>query len=154
MALTATAPFVVADPTDHRHPWQVLAGGEQTGGAVMFGDSVMPPRTAGPSRHVHQNEDEALFILSGVLTVEVGDQRHEVATGMLMLLPRGVPHTFANLSDEPVRGLGIVTPAGLEKMFAEQADYLERLTGPPDHEALMEICARYGVTPVDGPSLI
>jgi hypothetical protein len=39
-----------------------------------------------------------------------------------------VPHTFANLGDEAVWAFGVTTPAGLEGMFSEQAEYFASLT--------------------------
>ena len=149
----STAAFLVRRDADQGKPWQVLAGAESTGGLVTFGEARVPPRTAGPSRHVHTHEDEAIYVVSGELTVEVGQARHQVTPGTLVWLPRGEPHTFANLSDEPVWALGIITPGGLERMFAEQEDYLVGLTTPPEHEVLMAISAKYGVAPVDGPAL-
>lgn len=48
-----------------------------------------------------------------------------------MFAPRGVPHTFANLSRAPARQLIICTPAGFERYFARLA--AERTgTEPPD----------------------
>jgi hypothetical protein len=38
-------------------------------------------------------------------------------------------------------------------MFAEQAAYIASLTDQPDHDVLMAISAKYGVTAVDGPPL-
>lgn len=67
---------------------------------------------------------------------------------------RGVPHTFANLSDDPVWTVGVITPSGLEEMFAEIAAYLARLTGPPDQPTIIAINAKYGVGPADGSPLI
>lgn len=154
VGVVSTAPFVVRREADHDKPWHVLAGAEQTGGVVTFGEARMPARSAGPSRHVHRHEDEAIYVVSGELTVEVGQERRQVFSGMLAWLPRGVPHTFANLSDEPVWALGIITPGGFEQMFAEQEQYLAGLTAPPEHAVLMAISAKYGVTPVDGPPLI
>jgi hypothetical protein len=47
-------------------------------------------------------------------------------------LPRGVPHTFANLSEGSAWVFGTTTPAGLEGMFAEQTEYFAYFSGPPD----------------------
>jgi uncharacterized RmlC-like cupin family protein len=152
--MTVTEPFLVPADEHRQQPWRVLAGGDRTGGSVTFGDARLPTRTAGPARHVHSREDEAIYVVSGLLTVEVGDRRHQAGPGSLVWLPRGVPHVFANLSDEPVWSVGVITPSGLEEMFAEVAAYLAGLTGPPDSETILEINARYGVTPVDGPPLI
>ena len=152
--MTVTQPFLIAGDKQHGQPWRVLAGGERTGGLVTFGEARLPPRTAGPARHVHSREDEAIYVISGVLTVEVGGQRHQAGPGSLVWLPRGIPHVFANLSGEPVRAVGVITPSGLEEMFAEIAAYLAALTGPPDPQAITAINTRYGVRPADGPPLI
>lgn len=142
-----TTHFVVSAQASDR-PWQVLAGGDRTGGQVIFGEALLPPMTAGPSLHVHTREDEAAYVLEGVLTVRVGERRFEAGSGSLVWLPRNEPHTFANLSGEPVRVLGVTTPAGLEGMFEEQALYFTTLTGPPDEDRVADIGRRYGVTVV------
>lgn len=152
--MTITQPFLVPGDEQRRDPWRVLAGGERTGGLVTIGDARIPPRTPGPGRHVHSREDEAIYVTSGVLTVEVGGQRHQAGPGSLIWLPRGVPHTFANLTGETVRTVGVITPSGLEGMFAEIAAYLAALTGPPDLHTITAINAKYGVSPADGPPLI
>lgn len=147
-----TEHFVVsAGPSDG--PWQVLAGGDRTDGQVIFGEARLPARTGGPSLHVHEREDEAAYVVEGALTVRVGDRTFEAGAGSLVWLPRGEPHTFANLSDSPVRVFGVTTPAGLEGMFEEQGRYFANLAGPPDERVISEIGARYGVTVV-GPGLL
>jgi mannose-6-phosphate isomerase-like protein (cupin superfamily) len=147
-----TQSFVVGpEPADG--PWRVLAGGDRTGGNVVFGEALLPPHTGGPSLHVHTREDEAAYVIEGVLTVRIGERTFEVGPGSLAWLPRNEPHTFANLGDVVVRVLGVTTPAGLEGMFAEQAEYFSTLTGPPDEQRIAEIGARYGVRVV-GPGLL
>lgn len=144
--------FVVRrQPSDS--PWQVLAGGDRTAGQAVFGEAELGPRTPGPSLHVHTREDEAAYVLEGVLTVRVGGSTFAAGPGTLVWLPRGEPHTFANLGDEPVRVLGVTTPAGIEGMFEEQAAYFAGLTGPPDEQEVAAIGARYGVSVV-GPGLL
>lgn len=149
--VTLTQPFVVRRDESIPGPWQVLAGSDRTAGTVMFGEAQLPARTSGPGLHVHTREDEAVFIIGGLLTFVVGDRRFEAGTGELVWLPRQVPHTFANLSDEAAWAFGTTTPAGLEGMFEEQAAYFASLTGPPDPERIGEIGARYGVTALGPP---
>ena len=147
-----TQHFVVG-PEPSSGPWRVLAGGGRTGGQAIFGEARLGPRSPGPSLHVHTREDEAAYVMEGVLTVRVGARTFEVGPGHLVWLPRGEPHTFANLGDSPVRVFGVTTPAGLEGMFEEQAAYFAGLTGPPDDTTVAAIGARYGVTVV-GPGLL
>jgi quercetin dioxygenase-like cupin family protein len=151
--MTVAAPFVVGPATSRSNPWRVVVDPERTNG-MSLGDARMPPRTAGPNRHVHTREDEGIYVISGVLTAEVGDQRFEVAPESFLWLPRGVPHTFANLSDEEVWAVGLINPSGLEGFFAELADYLGSLSGPPDDDVILAINARYGIFPADGPPLL
>ena len=134
-------------------PWQVLAGGDLTDGQVVFGEAWLAPRSSGPGLHVHTREDEAVYVTEGTLTVRVGEKIFEAGAGTVVWLPRGEPHTFANLSDQRVRAFGVITPAGLEGMFAETEAYFASLAGPPDNEVLSDIGARYGVTAL-GPGLL
>jgi quercetin dioxygenase-like cupin family protein len=154
LQMTMTQPFLIPGDEQRRAPWRIVAGGERTGGLVTIGDACIPPRTPGPARHLHSREDEAIYVTAGLLTVEVGGHRHQVGPGSLIWLPRGIPHTFANLSDEPVCTVGVITPSGLENMFAEIAAYLAALTGPPDPQTITAINAKYGVRAADGPPLI
>ena len=152
--MITTQPFVIESPADRDRPWRILAGGDRTGGAVTFGDADVPPHGPGPGRHVHTHEDEAVYVISGVLSFCIGDRRFDAGPQTLVWMPRQVPHVFANLSDEPVRGFGVITPSGLEGMFAEQEAYFATLTGEPDIPALHALSARYGVLPVEGPPLL
>ena len=132
-------------------PWRVLAGSEITGGNVGFGDARMPPHTAGPGLHVHTREDEASYVIAGVMTFVVGDRTFEAGPETLVWLPRGVPHTFANRGDEEAWAVGVTSPADIQAMFEEQAAYSAGLTGPPDPAYLAELGARYGVTALGPP---
>lgn len=134
-------------------PWQVLMGGDVTGGQVALGEACLPARTSGPGLHVHSREDEAVYVAEGVLTVRIDDDVFDAPTGTVVWLPRGEPHTFANLSDEPVRTFGVITPAGLEGMFREAEDHAASLDGPPDLARMADVAARYGVTHL-GPGLL
>lgn len=146
-----TAPFRTRAPQDWSVPWQVLADGEATGGQLVLGEARLPAHTSGPNLHVHTREDESAYIIEGVLTVVVGEERFEATSGEFIWLPRGVPHTFANRSSDPVRVIGAIVPGGLEGMFMEQAEYFASLTGPPDEAILAEIGARYGLSVVGPP---
>lgn len=150
--MTGSGHFVVG-PEAHAGPWRVLAGGDRTSGQLVLGEATLGPRSPGPSLHVHTREDEAAYVIDGVLTVKVGERTFEAGPGTLVWLPRNEPHTFANLSDMPVRTFGVTTPAGLEGMFEEQEEYFSNLTGPPDQQEMAAIGARYGVTVV-GPGLL
>lgn len=152
-----TEPFVLGPDESRgagREPWRTRVRGADTDGLLAIGDAHMPPMSAGPSLHVHTHEDEATYVVEGVLTVVLGDERFDVPAGGVAWLPRGVPHTFANLTAEPVRAVGMIVPAGLEGMFAEYAAYFDTLQGPPDPVVLDGIGRRYGVMTLGPPITI
>ena len=146
-------PFLVEPPAQRTSPWRVVVDGHRSHG-IALGEAVIPPRTAGPSRHVHSREDEALFVIDGVLTAEVGDQRFEVGAGAFLWMPRGLPHTFANLTDHPAHALGVINPTGFEQFFSDVAQYVASTDGSPDPEVILHINERYGVRPAEGGPLI
>lgn len=149
---TAT-PFLVEAPADRTTPWRVVVDGQRTGG-MSLGDALIPPRTAGPARHMHTREDEGVYVFDGVLTAEVGEQRFEVGPGAFLWMPRGVPHAFANLGDDPVRGLGVIHPSGFERFFLEMAEYVASTDGQPESAVILQMNERYGVYPAEGVPLI
>lgn len=59
--------------------------------------------------HVH-DVDQHYYVLSGVMSIEVGGERFEAAGGSLVWFPAGVPHRNWNEGDEPTVHLSINTP--------------------------------------------
>jgi uncharacterized cupin superfamily protein len=72
------------------------------------GGSPGPPRLIAPS-HVHHSDDEAWYVLEGVLRVRVGHEEVEAQAGACVFVPRGTIHTYWNPSPAPVRYLLIMT---------------------------------------------
>jgi quercetin dioxygenase-like cupin family protein len=121
-------------PTDAR--WfvgtlvRIVAGAAETGGSMM----VMEQRARrgfSPPRHVHRNEDTALWVRSGRLTVEIGDRTEVVTDGGFVWLPRDVPHTFRVDSDE-VDLVELATPGGIEGFHVDASDPAADAGLPPD----------------------
>lgn len=81
----------------------------------------------GPPLHVHDAEDEAVVVLEGELTYQVGDERGVLTAGGFLWFPRQVPHAIASLSGSPARFLTIATPSGIEEFFRAQRDYFGSL---------------------------
>jgi quercetin dioxygenase-like cupin family protein len=111
---------------------RVVAGAAETGGALM----VMEQRARqgfSPPRHLHHDEDTALWVRSGRITVEVGDRTQVVTDGELVWLPRDVPHTFRVDSDE-VELVELANPGGVEGFHHDASDPAEVPDVPPPGE--------------------
>jgi mannose-6-phosphate isomerase-like protein (cupin superfamily) len=59
--------------------------------------------------HKHP-DDEAWYVLEGMLAVRVGEQVHEVIAGGAVIVPGGTPHTFWNLRPDPARYVLVMGP--------------------------------------------
>lgn len=65
--------------------------------------------------HVHREEDDAFYILSGEMVFVLGEREVTAPPGTFVLVPPGVEHGFRNERDEPVRMLNIHAPAGFDR---------------------------------------
>ncbi len=66
------------------------------------------PRWIAPL-HLHRSDDEAWYVLEGVLRVKVGNEDLELRARSGALVPRGTPHTYWNPGPDRVRYLLIMT---------------------------------------------
>jgi uncharacterized cupin superfamily protein len=66
------------------------------------------PRLIAPL-HLHHADDEAWYVLEGVLCVRAGDRVIEAAAGGSVLVPRGTPHTYWNPGPGRLRYLLVMT---------------------------------------------
>lgn len=115
----------------------LLATKLSSGGSL----TVMQSRTTGGApRHVHDAQDEAMFVLSGGIWVACGDERWELPEGGFAFLPAGVPHEWDVTSGEATL-LIITTPGGLEE-FLEEFHAAPRPLAAADADA---IAARHGI---------
>jgi mannose-6-phosphate isomerase-like protein (cupin superfamily) len=76
---------------------------------------TIEPGRDGPPSHVHEDEDDAFFILEGELTFLVRGQELRAPPGTFVLVPPGAEHTFANRGSTPVRMLNLHAPAGFDR---------------------------------------
>jgi quercetin dioxygenase-like cupin family protein len=112
-----------------------------------------------PPLHVHETEDEGFYVLSGSMTLWVGDADPvTLVPGEYALAPHGVPHTYragddgavALVSSLPGRFAGFVREAGTAALRPE----LPVLDGPPDVERLARIAAAHGITLLGPPGML
>jgi mannose-6-phosphate isomerase-like protein (cupin superfamily) len=119
--------------------------GDQTAGALTALENVIPPGE-GPPLHVHANEDESWFVIEGDLRFKLGDEISSAPQGSFVFVPRGVPHNFQNIGEQPARILVMFNPSGMEAFFERFAE-LEA----PDPGAFKTLGAEVGMDVVGPP---
>jgi mannose-6-phosphate isomerase-like protein (cupin superfamily) len=149
---------VVLKGGDGEHLWflgnlgTIKAARERTGSWAML--ELVAPDGYQPPLHVHEDEDEAFYILEGALTITIGESEHRAETGAFVLSPKGVPHTIR--AEGRTRWLQLA-PSGrfadLMRELGEPADAptLPEAGGPPDFGRLREIAAKHGITILGPP---
>lgn len=107
--------------------WWILANHQvmkltsrDTGGALALWFETVPPG-GGPPAHVHHAEDEIFIVMEGEITFRSEDRVWAATPGTVVHIPRGLPHTFQNTGATTARFIGIVTPAGFDGYFRENA---------------------------------
>lgn len=123
---------------------------DDTNGSVAVMRIFVPPGE-GARPHMHSREDEVFTVVRGHYRFRHGDMEVDAPPGTVVFLPRGEPHTFMNVSDEPGEHTTTAVPGGLEKFFREVS--ASQLEMPRDMAKLNEIGNKYGLTHLPPASL-
>lgn len=117
-----------------------ILSAEETGGRFgLF--RVDGPAGSGVPPHIHTNEDETFYVISGRVEYISTAGTKVLGPGEAFFAARGEMHGFRMI--EASETLVQTAPVSLEAMFEELAALPE---GPPDLAAIGAICARYGIS--------
>ncbi len=112
-----------------------------------------------PPLHIHRTEDELFHVLGGEFCFHVDGQQRTLETGAILLVPKGVPHTFRVESPGGGRWMTVTTPGDFERFVRDVGRPAPRAElppppGPPTPEQaahLAEVAGRYGIELVGPP---
>ncbi len=124
--------------------YRFLATGNDTDGQYFLVEAVVPPG-GGPPPHIQTREEEAFYILEGVLTFYGDDGEIEAGPGTYLNVPKGARHSFRNDSDHVARMLFFFAPAGIEALFDALAALDTAGDGESTRAALKRLGQQYGV---------
>ena len=69
--------------------------------------------------HLHEFEDEIIFIQSGTGEATLGEARVNLVAGSVLFVPQGTWHGGRNTGTEILRWIAIYSPSGFEGYFRE-----------------------------------
>jgi mannose-6-phosphate isomerase-like protein (cupin superfamily) len=110
------------------------ASRSSTRGSLTLIESVTD---GGAPPHVHEREDEAMYVIDGQITVHCGDDTFVAGEGSFVFMPRGVLHDW-DVDGDRASVLIIATPGGLE-------EFLDEFHAAADWPARDAVAARYGL---------
>jgi quercetin dioxygenase-like cupin family protein len=122
-----------------------IVTGEQSNGALAAMEAVNAPGE-GPPLHLHNREDETVYVLEGEFRWKLGDELSVVGPGSFVFIPRGLAHTFQVIGEQPGRMLVTFSPAGMDRFF-------DRLSSTEefDPDAFRDVGAEHGMDVVGSP---
>jgi quercetin dioxygenase-like cupin family protein len=99
----------------------VKVSGNDTDGALAIFEQTSLSQGKGTPLHFHHSQDEVFYVIEGSYYFQVGDEKHKLAKGDSIFLPRMVPHAWTQIS-ETGKMTVLVQPAGkLEDFFVTMA---------------------------------
>ena len=136
-----------ASPRERRHEDAVRCfdGAETDGRSSLV--ETLGARGASLPRHVHDTEDEVLYVAEGRVTVHTADGVIPLGAGEAVALPRGDEHSCV-VESQKARLLCFYTPAGFEEAVQEMAG--SDRPDVPVLEHFVTVAARHGCD-VTGP---
>lgn len=149
MAGAVTAGAVVVGPEGGQSlPWgpagtiRIVAGAASTDGSFSVCEVREEPGSGAPL-HVHNGEAEAFYVLQGTLELTCGDETVPATAGDFVYTPRGVPHRYVVVGEEPARVLLLFSRPGFETFFVEAS---------ADPGSLPRIAGRYDLELLEAPA--
>jgi quercetin dioxygenase-like cupin family protein len=159
-AVPPAGPFTVrADESHAGAPW-ILGGhypvmakvaGADTNGRYSLFQLVQPPNT-GPALHIHTEQNEWFFVMSGTIGVKLGDKKIVLKAGDSLMAPKGVPHAYVTIGADDAHLLFLFDPAGdMEGHFAALSHIKRLADGRSDPEERAKAFAEHGMRMVGPP---
>ncbi len=147
MQTTNQKAAVVANGTGKKfnvlgHSVTVVLSKETTDGNYYVFEITTAPGLGIPP-HVHDREDELIYVVEGEFSIMLGDKQFTARGGDEIFFPRHIPHAFQNTGSKAGKTLWTVVPGGNFEAFFNQLGALPE--GEPDLQKVAEIFAAYGM---------
>ncbi len=109
--------------------WRFLSTEATTSGRSTTFEELCPPGVVAPP-HVHDNEEEAFFVLEGNLVFLLDDQEIEALPGTYINIAPGTLHGF-RCDSEVGRVFNTLVPGGFDHGISERGVPAPQVTMPP-----------------------
>lgn len=138
---------------------RIALPGHATGGRFSVLEIVVEPGGLVAPVHVHEHEDEFVYVAAGTISARIGEEDVTAAEGSVVRGARKVPHPFWNAGDRTARLVMVISPANLDEYFGglpqatepgqaidALARHAERFGLWLDFDSVEDLARRYGVS--------
>ena len=98
------------------------------GAANSQGEVIVNPGQ-GHARHLHEQADELIYVISGTGTQTVGDEEFPIAEGDTVYIPMATLHSTVNTGWQSLRLIVTYTPGGEEQALITQPGFARHPAG-------------------------
>lgn len=93
--------------------YKLISGKEKLSSSNMcFGISFFPPQTHAPG-HIHQKEEEMVYVLKGKGEMVFDGFAQEIRKGTFICIPPGVEHSVNNTGKKTIKLLYVFSPPAI-----------------------------------------
>jgi mannose-6-phosphate isomerase-like protein (cupin superfamily) len=77
---------------------------------VVTDNATIALQSGNSPKHYHAKSDEIQYIVEGSGQMWVGNERREIRPGMLIVIPKGTPHSGTIVTSGPIKAISIKIP--------------------------------------------
>jgi mannose-6-phosphate isomerase-like protein (cupin superfamily) len=129
---------------------RVVSASDTNGDLLIY--NTFRQEKGGPAFHLHRDQDEWFYVLSGEFIVKVGETTFNLSPGDSAFAPRTIPHAFAKTNEGEGQILVLFQPAGTMEDFFEQMSKLGSNIQKDQEKTLKKLYESHGMV-VIGPPL-
>jgi len=111
---------------------------------------IVQAKSRTPMTHYHENFDEIVQCVKGVVTVMIDGKDHQLKPGESVTIPKGAVHQIANKTNDTVEFLCEIRPGIFGYDYFRDIEPIVNAPGLPDIERLKKVMKSHGLVPVIG----
>ncbi len=125
-----------------------LLESSQTSGQIAMFEFSVPVGAKVPLPHYHENFDETIYGIEGVMTFTIDGKTIDIQSGQTLFIPRGATHGFNNHGQLNAKALAVVNPGLIGPEYFIDLAEIVNAGGPPDIEKIKVVFKKYGLVPI------
>jgi mannose-6-phosphate isomerase-like protein (cupin superfamily) len=122
---------------------RIIEDGSHTRHRLGLVEATLEPGPGHPLQHIHREHEEVFIVTKGKVRFTSGSESFDAEAGTVVVVPIGVPHTFANPFDEAAMFIGTMTPDLYIQYFRDVGALPTNEHGQPDPQDIARTMSRY-----------